>query len=206
MNHLKTFEAFFDPDKRHFDPHLDKMLFKMIGVNGELVEDLLVDIQDKLPDIHISVSFFGNIDKYKSSKLMKIEYKNGKWLNWLLNHYGEHYDARPIIGDVRMHIDFMPSGKMLDYLKTKTKRRNEDDWYEFVLGDVDITEEIETLKIRLEKLGFKDISIKKMDKSTVIGSHINSAIAFEEVGDSLPSYNNRFGLVFVKLSATKEII
>lgn len=205
MKNIKTFEAFFNPDKRHFDPDLDKMLFKMIGVNTEVVEDILVDIQDRLPDIHISISFSANIDKYKEVKLKKIEYKDGKWINCLLNYTGSQYGTAPIVGDIKLRIEFAPSGKMLDYLRTKTKKRSENDWFKFVLGDIDISEELETLKVRLEKLGFKDITIKKIDKSTVIGSHPTSAVSIEEIGDNLPNYNNRVGLTFLQLFATKEI-
>ena len=200
MNHLKTFEAFFDPDGKS-NSQLDKDLFKVIGANRHTIEDILIDIQDKVPDLHISISLRHMLSKNQYTTIDKIVLRDGKWINLkFVNDWDYSYPLEA----VKLYIDICPSGKMIEELKNK-EIVGRDKWYNFVLGDINLDEELETLKKRLELLGFLDVKIKKRIGTDIYSFHPKTNLRIVSTDQTLPKWNMDHGIAIASITAHKEV-
>lgn len=152
MKNLKTYEAFLNISLRRLE---DKDLIKLISIDRNALEDLLIEFEDKLKDIHISIGF----SNFGSGTFIRPIH-NIKWID--NQPYHVPYDGNSHKIDILMLIiRFYPSKKLMEELKQNIKTT--DNWYDLIVGDIDLSEEISQLKKRLEFFGFYNIRSSELD-------------------------------------------
>lgn len=194
MNHLKTYEAFFNAfsDK----PISDELLVKLIGVDLETIKDLLIDIEDKLPHVHISISFYyvGN-----SVFTFKLEERDLKFKGPLVfNSYGVR------IKEIEMRVDFFPKKSFLEDIRKKANRDELTSQYKLMLNGQDISDDLKTFAKRLVFYKFKKVDIIPSNQLLTIRQLINSNIY--HVDQKLPQGEAVYGSSFLEITARKEVI
>lgn len=189
MNHLKTYEAYFSG--LSVCNISDEEIRKLIGVDKTDIQDLLVDLEDKLPSAHISITFF-NSHNNDNSILDEIEYKNGIPFS---NITGEE------IKEIEIQIIFYPNIRMMNSANIRSKNSNFNGWYDLVVGDIDIEEELNSFEKRLKLLGFKDIKVSKIYNKYVIDKILN----FTVYKGGLPEGDNLIGLSFLIIGVKKSV-
>lgn len=182
MDHLKTFEAYI---KYHsLDYPEDKDLIKMFGISRQTIEDLLVDIEDKLSGIHISIEFLNYSLKDNFTEPFGF-------INWRGDVPYDHNSKQ--IDKTKMVLLFCPSLDLLKSLESKDIRGKS--WYEIITDGVDLTDDILALKKRLELIGFYDIEVQETKATTI--QHLIDAVYF--------SQGVQHGQFFLKVYAKKDL-
>lgn len=181
MNYLKTFEKFFKYHAFHYPE--DEDLIRMIGIDRQTIEDLFVDFEDKLPGIHISIEFLNYVEGVLTEPF--------GYIKWDGNIPYDHNISE--IDKVKVYILLCPSKELMEELKQKVRPGIK--WYDLIVGDKDLSDEIETLKKRLELLGFYNIENNKGEFSSK--SRIDNIYVSQDV---------THGLFFLSIQATKDVI
>ena len=194
MNHLKTFEAFFSFSM--LDKISEEDLFTLISVNREIIQDLLVEFEDKLPDVNISINF-DNIYNNGAGKISGFRKIKGKLFT---------KDGDETIEELRMEISFFPNRYLLDRIEGRIKyipkeKLTETSWYDLVLDGIDLQDEIESFQNRLERMGFFKFNILprkeiKIEKNPLVYLHTNNH-------PNLPG--SEYGLSFLTIFARKKV-
>jgi hypothetical protein len=194
MNHLKTFETFFSFSMR--DKISEEDLFTLISVNREMIQDLLVEFEDKLPDVHISINF-DNIYNNRSRIISGFRRSEGKLFV---------KDGDDPIEELRMIISFYPNKYLLDKIEGRIKsipkeKLTETSWYDLVLDGIDLQDEIESFQNRLERMGFFEFNILprkelKIEKNPLVYLQTNNH-------PNLPE--SEYGLSFLTIFARKKV-
>lgn len=145
MKNLKTFEAFFNVN---VTPSREELI-KLTGIDIDQIKDLLVDFEDKLPWIHISIDFYFITEDTTQKPIEQLVSKNS------INFFNLNVvDIKEIKVMVRIHPNEYHLNDLEQKLNSGVIKIKNNNWAQFVLGDIDLSEEIETLKERLELLGF----------------------------------------------------
>lgn len=192
MKNLKTYEAFFNLSTGHYIP-TDQELINLIDVDQPTIEDLLVDIEDKLPDFHISIDFRAVTENEKSTPVSNIS----KFED------GNYYYLGNKIKYVKLFIKVYPSMSVLKRLQDKIKNSvipKDESWYNFVLGEIKLSEDLLTLKQRLKLLGFYDFEMTQN-----LRQDISNNLYDKWDGDNLPANNKYYGQLVLSISAKKDI-
>lgn len=200
MNYLKTYEAFFAGADKMLSQKDNTNLFKLVGVNRAVIEDLLVDIEDKLPLVHIAIKFRG-IDTIGNVK----HQLNGIYVD---PHVIPRLGNDNQLTKIQLYIIFYPSLNLIKSMRQGVESGNlkKTNWYDMCLGDKDIEEDLVALMNRLNKLGFTDFKVHKETQYTYIDNILYHFIVAADANGELPPYNNQVGQGFLVISAQKNLI